>query len=344
MRSDAAAAFNAFNAMNAGDLTALRRRAGGGDAEAAGEVARQFESLFVQSLLKSMRSASLGDGGMFSNQATKQYRQLFDQQMAMQAAEGQGFGLAEMVERQIRAHAGQAEASPSLDKSLAGYRERAASVPSPAMAPPGTVGAASGPSPAPNSTDGSGNAANAASAAGAERPGEAGHGRWAGPREFVTDILPAAERTARGLGVPPRALVAQAALETGWGERMLRGTDGGPSFNLFNIKAHGWQGETVSVPPLEYRDGIAVREHAEFRSYDSLEAAFEDYAAFLRDNPRYAEALRAGDEEGAFVDALQDAGYATDPGYAEKLRRILDGPTLNESMAGLKDPAERTTT
>lgn len=317
-----------LNAINASDLGALRREARGQGEQAIKQVAQQFESLFVQTMLKSMRAASIGDGGMFSNGATKQYRQLFDQQMAMQVSQGEGMGLASMVERQILAQRGHSPADTPVNKSLETYwRNAPESVASPAA-------------------QGERIASQPVSANQPPRKEEhdTATGRWQDPRAFVDDIMPAAEQAAAELGVSPRALVAQAALETGWGERVLQSGDGGSTHNLFNIKAHGWSGQRVSVPTLEYRDGVAVRERAEFRAYDSVQAAFDDYAAFLKANPRYQRALEAGRDEGAYVDALQEAGYATDPRYADKLRRILDGPTLNEATTALKNSEDRSTT
>ncbi|MCS4502809.1 flagellar assembly peptidoglycan hydrolase FlgJ [Arhodomonas aquaeolei] len=332
MRADG---LGGYNAVNSGDLTRLRRDARSGGEDAVRQVAKQFESLFVQMMLKGMRDASIGDGGMFSNNATRQYQQLFDKQVAMQTADGQGFGIAAMVERQMR---GQAEGGAGAvnGTSLADYRQRAV----PAAAPP-TGWAAAG---ADAAASGSGTAGQTDESVGATDSADGG-GRWESPQAFVEDVLPAARRTAERLGVPPEALVAQAALETGWGARTLQAADGSPSFNMFNIKAHGWQGARVRVPTLEYRDGAAVREQAEFRAYRSVDEAFADYADFLQSNPRYRDALNAGDDDPAgFADALEDAGYATDPRYSEKLRRILDGPTLRDTMAGLKDSGERSTT
>ena len=139
------------------------------------------------------------------------------------------------------------------------------------------------------------------------------------------------------MGADPRALLAQAALETGWGRAILQHPDGRSSNNLFNIKAdHRWDGERVSVNTLEYRDGVARQEQANFRAYDSLAESFEDYVTFLRGSPRYREALaRAGDGQ-AFAAALQKAGYATDPAYGAKIARIMGSDTLGEAMGSIK--------
>lgn len=150
----------------------------------------------------------------------------------------------------------------------------------------------------------------------------------ASPTEFVEQIRPYAQSTARKLGVDPDALIAQAALETGWGEHMLRDSQGRASFNLFNIKAHDWQGPSVATRTLEFDGNTAKTESARFRSYDSLQHAFDDYAHFLQSNPRYASALAAGADAQGYVQGLQDAGYATDPQYAAKLQVLLNRPEL----------------
>lgn len=158
-----------------------------------------------------------------------------------------------------------------------------------------------------------------------------------GPAEFVQQLRPYAQATAKKLGVDADALIAQAALETGWGEHMLRDSQGRASFNLFNIKAHGWQGPSVAKRTLEFDGNTARTESARFRAYDSLQHAFDDYANFLQNNPRYADALAAGSDPSAYAQGLQDAGYATDPQYAAKLQVLLkraelkSGPELADN-------------
>ena len=137
-------------------------------------------------------------------------------------------------------------------------------------------------------------------------------------------LAPYAEKAAERLGVDAKALLAQAALETGWGKAVICHPDGTSSNNLFNIKADGrWDGERVAKQTLEYRQGVAAKEMAQFRSYSSLEESFNDYADFLTGSPRYADALKQGGDSAAYVEALQEAGYATDPAYAEKIKRIM---------------------
>ena len=124
---------------------------------------------------------------------------------------------------------------------------------------------------------------------------------------------------------------------------MIRHPDGNSSHNLFNIKAdRRWDGESVAKSTLEYRDGVAAKEVARFRAYESFEASFDDYVNFLQSNPRYAEALRRTDDPKQFVRALQDAGYATDPAYARKIGNILDRGVVADAAATLKSPGEGT--
>lgn len=157
------------------------------------------------------------------------------------------------------------------------------------------------------------------------------------PVEFVKTLWPHAKRIAARLGVSPPLLLAQTALETGWGKRLIQRPDGSPSFNLFGIKAgSGWQGDTVAVSTLEYADGAARRERALFRAYDSFAESFEDYARLLDESPRYREVLERGPDPEGFADALQRAGYATDPDYARKIISILHGKTLGRALDALK--------
>ena len=144
-----------------------------------------------------------------------------------------------------------------------------------------------------------------------------------GRRDFVAGIRPWASEAARQLGVSTDAVIAHAALESGWGRKPLRADDGSDSHNLFGIKAGGaWRGATVEARTTEYLDGSATQVSAAFRSYADGAAAFRDYARLLLDNPRYAGALNAGADVQTFAAGLVQGGYATDPDYAGKLVRL----------------------
>jgi flagellar protein FlgJ len=150
------------------------------------------------------------------------------------------------------------------------------------------------------------------------------------PAGFVSTLRPVAERIAQQLGIDSRILLSQAALETGWGQKVLQRSGGASSFNFFNIKAGSdWHGATVTVPTIEYQNGIAVREVATFRAYRSPEESFSDYASLIADNPRYQQALARGGDATAYIRALAAAGYATDPRYADKVLAIFSSDQLD---------------
>jgi flagellar protein FlgJ len=165
------------------------------------------------------------------------------------------------------------------------------------------------------------------------------------PEAFVRRLAPYAVRAAATLGVAPEALLAQAALESGWGRAEIRYPDGRPSHNVFAIKAGpDWPGARVPVSTLEYQDGIAVRRVEFFRAYGSYEEAFDDYVRLLSANPRYAEALAAGSDPERFAAALQEAGYATDPVYARKLVAVWRSVSWAQWAPALKLGVERSPT
>jgi len=280
-------------------LVQLRHKAASDTPAALQEVGKHFEALFIQMMLQSMRQASPGDP-LFGGKEGEIYRDLFDKQISENLSSHGGLGLADIIVRQLR--------HDTQSQQLA--VTKAAQTPS-----PGSMDVQS--SPSQNST---GSTIS-----------------YASPVAFVKDIWPHAQDAAKQLGVDPQVLVAQAALETGWSRGIIQHTDGRSSHNLFGIKAgSGWQKQTVTVPTLEYRDGIAVKERASFRSYDSLAASFQDYVQFLKRNPRYKDALAQAGDPGKFSGALQEAGYASDPGYAKKIGNVLAGDTLTAALSELK--------
>ena len=141
--------------------------------------------------------------------------------------------------------------------------------------------------------------------------------------EFVATMLPMAKAAAARIGVDPKYLVAQAALETGWGKSVMRAEDGSSSHNLFGIKAgQSWQGGQARAITSEFRDGAMVKETAQFRSYASYQDSFHDLVTLLQSNDRYKEVVKSADNPEQFVRELQKAGYATDPAYASKISQI----------------------
>ena len=276
------------------------------------EVASQFEALFVQTLLKEMREASLGDPIFGSSNEHKTYTEMFDQQLAGELTSHQGFGIADALVRQL------AGVEPATTRSGAAtgplpLPPRTAQLPFRAPAPATGVTSAS---------DVTSNKADDVS--------------WDSPRDFVRDIWPEARVTGRRLGVPPEALVAQAALETGWGARVIRGDDGANSFNLFGVKAGSdWDGGSVNKPTLEFENGVPRQIRDRFRAYDGVKQAFEDYARVLETRPRYNAVTNVSGTE--FPRRLQEAGYATDPDYAAKIERVMQSDTLRDALAALPE-------
>jgi flagellar protein FlgJ len=160
--------------------------------------------------------------------------------------------------------------------------------------------------------------------------------------EFISTMLPMAQQAAAKIGVDPAYLVAQAALETGWGKSIIRDSDGSSSHNLFGIKAAGgWDGDSARAVTTEYKGGQAVKEAAAFRSYDSFQDSFNDYVSFLQDNDRYDKALDKTANPKQFVRELQQAGYATDPQYANKVAQIAKQMQTYQTIAAGETTATR---
>jgi peptidoglycan hydrolase FlgJ len=154
------------------------------------------------------------------------------------------------------------------------------------------------------------------------------------PAQFVAQILPSIQRAAAKLGVDPNALLAQAALESGWGLRVAKSADGRSSFNLFGVKANeAWKGRRVISDTIEFDGSSAKRQRAAFRAYDSIDDSVQDFAAVLTASPRYQEALTVGVNASAYAQAMGTSGYATDPDYGNKLKQILSSDTLRSALA-----------
>ena len=153
------------------------------------------------------------------------------------------------------------------------------------------------------------------------------------PGEFVNQVMPTIRRAASALGLNPLGLLAQAALETGWGQRMPRTADGSPSFNMFGIKAgESWTGARATADTMEFSNGVATPRRTAFRAYGSIEDSVNDFANLLRNSPRYRDAVAAGSDTQAYVDGIGKSGYATDPEYASKLSQILNSDTLRAAL------------
>ncbi len=280
-------------------LARLREEARDKSPEAAREAAQQFEALFVQMMLQSMRSAS----AVLGEERDTTYEEMFDKQIALELTRGKGLGLADLLMKQLAFEG--SEGAAAVDE-----------------------GAFLGISPE----------AFRAAVDNVGRSSERRDWQPAGRDEFVRDLLPHAEQAAEKLGVDARVLVAQAALETGWGQHVIRDGGGMSSNNLFGIKATGkWKGQHLSIPTLEYKDGVAQRHRENFRVYDDLAEGFADYVNLISGSKRYTDAMNQAADPEAYLDALQEAGYATDPNYANKIKAILYGPDLSEYVEQVKN-------
>lgn len=287
--------------------------------------AQQFETLFLQQVIKSMRDATPQDG-LLNSEQSRFYTGLLDQQMAQNiATTGKGVGFAKLIEQQ-------------LGRNLAGADGQAAfNAPANAAGNALPLSASDGrhlqytavPSTLPTSA-----AYAAINASGSAASGVSNSDVPASSKEFVNRVWPHAVEASRSTGIPPQFLVGHAALESGWGRSEIRKSDGSTSYNLFGIKASkGWTGQTVDATTTEYVNGQPQQTVERFRAYSSYEEAFRDYASLLRSNPRYGGVI--GSQDGAeFAKGLQRAGYATDPSYADKLSRIINGPTLRMALVG----------
>lgn len=295
------------------DLNQLNniKQLGNKDQDAAlKKIAEQFESMFMQMMLKSMRAANdvFAKDNPLNSFEVDFHKDNLDNQMSLSLSESGRLGLADALFRQLK---GTYAPSPSAD----GNKD--------ALVAGGVVGNVTG-----------GNVPERTISVDPYRDYPSFYQKRDedtkaldainSPEDFIKAVTPYAKEIAEKMGVDYKALVAQAALETGWGEHSIKDRYGNHSFNLFNIKADSrWQGHHVNVSTLEYKDGVAAKESANFRRYDSIAESFEDYQQFLQ-QPRYQQALNVAEDSHAFVKELQQAGYATDPRYAEKVGMIMD--------------------
>ena len=265
-------------AASAQSLDKLRAQARQSPDQALKAAAQQFESVFMNMMLKSMRDATPQDG-MFDSEQTKMFTGMLDQQLA-QNMSSRGVGLADAMAKQLSRSLGPAAATAPPENTPALQTSRASALPS----------------------------------AYSENF----------QQDFVRRLTPSALQASRETGVPAQLMLGQAALETGWGQREIRLPDGGNSYNLFGIKAgSNWNGKVAEVTTTEYHNGVPSKQVEEFRAYGSYAEAFNDYAHLLRDNPRYAGVMQEGQSAPATARALQSAGYATDPNYADKLVKVM---------------------
>lgn len=288
-------------------------------------VAKQFESLFVSMMIKSMRDANkvFAEGNMLQSNETEHYQQMFDSQLAVTLSTGKGIGLADVIKRQL---------DPSAGLGIKRTEEKAADVNTPQAFT--MDGYARKRFPSREAAERMASAIEQVEKVLDAKEPEAlppEHVDFSSPEKFIESLYPYAKSVQDQTGVDARLMLAQSALETGWGKRQILNQDGSSSHNLFGIKAHhGWQGDETEILTTEFRQGVAMKERASFRAYHSYEDSFKDYANFLQSNERYQPAFDHLNDPKAFAQALQKSGYATDPNYADKISRIMDRYLLSD--------------
>ena len=273
------------------------------------EVAKQFESMLIRMMMKSMRDANavFSEGNMLDSSATTMYQQMYDDQLAVTLGKGRGMGIADLMVKQLQQRFG----TNKLDSDVAAGLTMGEAKEKPQATP----------------------AANTKMTmlAPVEQSDVNFDGSVGG---FVKSVFEMAKSAAEKLNVDVKTLLAQAGLETGWGKKIIKNTEGS-SFNLFNIKAgKDWQGESVSISTLEFKNDIPVKEKAEFRSYDSIQQSFDDYVDFVVGRGRYDKALKT-DNGDDYIKELASAGYATDPAYADKIINIANSDSMHQALAAI---------
>ena len=286
--------------------------------QALEEVARQFESMMMRMMMKSMRSANqvFAEGNYLSSHEGDTYQEMLDDQLALTLSQGKGMGLADVMVRQLKGRFGttdkesdnESEKNSSDVTAYLNHRNNSTNPMSGVKSYSQNTDYDITPQAYPSiNFDGS-------------------------VRHFVERLYPVAEKYAKTLGVDPEVLIAQSALETGWGVKVNSKPNGDSSFNFFNIKADKrWQGDSVTLMAMEVRNGVAVQERSAFRSYTSPEQSFEDYADFILNSARYDRAVQSKDSA-SYIHNLSEAGYATDPDYAKKVLTIMRSDAMKQSI------------
>jgi flagellar protein FlgJ len=357
---------NSSNFLDLGGLDSLRVQAQKDEKGALKEAAKQFEGIFIQMLMKSMRDANAAfkSDNPMNSQTTEFFEQMRDQQMSVDLSNKGMLGLAELMVQQLdpnnspvtpasvlrgdsdnKVNPSMFVAQPTeLDQEALNaiapadqvatshhainHHEMATAMPKElASVLRGEQLASQSFAQAPSAIPVSGSIT-----AGNDLPPETNKlkakgvavSEFTSPQHFISVLYPHAEKAAKTLGTSAEVLIAQSALETGWGQKVIRRNDGTMSHNLFNIKADKrWQGEKTSVNTLEFEKGIAVQQKADFRMYDDLEQSFSDFVSFIGQGDRYEDARKVASEPTQFIRALQKAGYATDPQYANKVINVM---------------------
>lgn len=357
---------NNYHDLNAlADLKA-KAAASPDDKEALKMAAQHFESIFVGMMLKSMRKANAvfeKDNPLHSN-TTNFYRDMYDQQLTTDMASSGSLGLADLIVEQLDPNSkvkqagllrndadftrhefnvmqqaisdlGQEpEQESDFEPKLANMRDFSIASSFNQIVDKSLAQVGADKLPDYLSVR---NAEQTSSNETQPKPLV----NFDSPDDFISSMWQHAKKAASKIGVSPAVMIAQSALETGWGKHIIKDKNGESSFNLFNIKAlRDWNGEKAAQSTLEFEGGVPVRKIEPFRVYNNFTEAFDDFVDFLKSNGRYQPALKeAGDSE-RFLQNLQKAGYATDPNYADKILNILKSDKFKDVVGGLEKAAD----
>lgn len=304
------------------------------------EAARQFEAVMISMMIKNLRKTGMEDP-FFKSQAMDSYRDMYDQQLGMELSKGQGIGFAKTIVEQMQYQADQQSVQPDTGSHLTSSLQSSLQMPQRRHFPDlySKVSATTQKNTRITSNQALQNSDTS----------------FQSPEHFVKKLRPLAEQTAQKLNVSAEIILSQAALETGWGQSIIANGKRS-SFNLFNIKADAsWQGKRIDKVSMEFihdkstqqRTQQRTQQQSPFRAYDSFEQSFNDYAHFIQSNPRYKTALQRAEKveqslhDENYIKAIHKAGYATDPGYSDKILRVLktdaiQNQLLNETKLALK--------
>lgn len=296
-------------AFDANSLNSLKQVAKENSPEAIKAVAKQFEAIFMNMMLKSMREATPQDNP-FDSEQSRTFTSMLDQQLSTNLS-SKGLGLADILAKQLSktsqvAGTAMEQAVNHVEKDLDNASSLIQHKLSPDLTKPDKQKT--------NTVDKNATLNNLLN-------DKTLHGD---SHEFKARMAQHAQEASRATGVPAHLMLGQAALETGWGKREIKATDGTPSFNLFGIKATGnWTGKVVEAMTTEYVNGIKQKRIEKFRAYDSYVDSFKDFAKLMTNNPRYEKVIANLNNVYDYAQAMQKAGYATDPNYAAKLTNVI---------------------
>jgi flagellar protein FlgJ len=331
------------NFLELNGLNAIREQSRGSDSEgkkeALQEAAQQFEAIFMKMLLKSMRKAQdvLESDSPFNSQSTKFYRDMHDQQMAVELSSNGTLGLSDLIVRQL---GGDNTFTPSSVLRNDGNLEQIKKAVKQAklqlenknetdvnpfsLLPTSTNATNLQRNDNANNANGTKIPFATSDVNQVEKSVNMSSPSFNEPKDFVSALIEPAKSVQEKIGVPFQVIIAQAALETGWGQKIIKDQNGSSSNNLFNIKADNrWAGDSIKKESLEFEQGAMVKKSSPFRAYQSLTESVNDYVSFITGNDRYQDALQNPSNVEHFVHGLQKAGYATDPQYANKIMATL---------------------